>query len=894
MRVINGMTSQVSRALLLSTLTGVLLASCLFFLPHEALAQAEPQGSSGGPLEWFLGATVGAVLAPVALVSFAIFAIAKALLWVAGIVLNFSVLYLVFEFSTHLGTSPGMLIGWSVLRDFGNILLLFGFLMIGFKQILNVGNFSAGKALPKLILYAILLNFSLFVAAAVVDISNGITVALFSQTAGYNCEGSAEQCLNDGITGQIAQQADLISIGTSEGIDFTAQVQAYTSQPIEYILKFLLSAVLVSIMTAVLFAAGFLLISRGITLAFLLITSPIGFAGMVIDPLQDMAKKWWKALIDNALFAPVFMVLLFIALRMTDGLAAVMGGAGGLTGPGGLANAIASGDTIEAGPIFFFVLVVGFMIAALKVGKQFSIMGAEQAIGVATRLAGSPYVPARDWIGRKSEQYGKAYERNVAGKLRNIPIIGGALGKPLDEAIQKSFNSGKNVSVPGWGSYADDKKRIDARDKQVRHAEHEAHVQHEFDEAIASYGTDPGKLKKFLQQNDLKSLEKREFLNKKNIAIVAEAAGADSFKKFMESDDGDEAFKHEAHEARKASVQKKLDEALRENTNGNPDKLVKFMKDVNGYDVKDTKQLASGGPELETMVRSMSVDTFKKFNEDKEIPESLRKKADAARKDSIQREFDSAIAAANGGNPEALEKLSRETDNYDLARTRQATAGGSELETLAGSMSPEGFKNFYSNKDIATPIKERYKAARYKELITQTLPNAANGTPTAIKKIRETSDADIVMSGVLDDATKRQQLVRSVSEKQYVKLRSNRALGDAARNAMEQIRYGTGLGSRFETPDSSKLAIKNFESKKEINNIPASVLIQDQVLNALSPAHFFEIANAGRVEGEEKNKIRDFILEKIKSDDDSWVSYIPIAPKKQLRKLNDFFGTNFS
>ena len=58
------------------------------------------------------------------------------------------------------------------------------------------------------------------------------------------------------------------------------------------------------------FAAVFLFITRCVVLAFLMVTSPIGFAGMAIPPLHEMATKWWDQLLKQSFFAPIFILLI--------------------------------------------------------------------------------------------------------------------------------------------------------------------------------------------------------------------------------------------------------------------------------------------------------------------------------------------------------------------------------------------------------------------------------------------------------------------------------------------------------------------------------------------------------------------------------------------------------
>lgn len=773
---------------------------------------SDGSGSDGSDTGWDMGsATIGVILSPLALISYVIFAVAKGLLWVSGVVLNFAVFYLVFEFSKHLGTSPGMLIGWSILRDLGNILLLFGFLSIGLQTILNVGHqFSAGKALSQLVLFAALLNFSLFAAGAVIDISNGLTLALFSQNAGYNCDDTPEKCLNDGITGQIAQQADLLTVvgggGVGGGVDLGAQLSSYADKPLETILQFLLLALIVSMAAAVLFAAGLLLITRGITLAFLLITSPIGFAGMAVEPLKGMAKKWWSTLINNALFAPAFFILLFISLRMTDGLAGLM------SGTGGLAGAVTSGGIMDAGPIFFFILVIGFMIAALVVGKQFGIMGADYAVKAGTMMGSAPFIPLRNTLSWASDKGGKVYEQRVAGAIRKIPVFGKDIETVVGAGVGKTFEAGKNASLPGWGTKPGWDETVKKRGEHLEHAKHEAHVAHEFDAAVAAY------------------------------------------------------------------------------SKGDKEVMKKFLHDTSDGDLKKLDIFKKGGPALNHVVETMGASAFQKLVDDPKIPEKVKDQAKTARSKKVETEF----AAALSGNADKMEKFMRDTSVYDLKGSqlfKEANPKDPNFQRATQAMSLETFKKFTDDQSVPNAVRSKTREARYQSLDADlaTVSAGGAGADDAKKRVQERFTGDLEASGFLAEPTKRQQLVSSISDRQYEQLRSKEGLGSATRAEMEEVRYGYRTGSRFDTANIDK-TLREMRDRKEITKVSAKTLGQPHVLRKLLPQHFGAIATSGRLSDTEKAPLVVHVQNLNASGDAAWMAYYNSLRGGQKTKVKEYYN----
>ena len=310
----------------------------------------------------------------------------------AGIFFNWMIVKTVFGFSTLIGSSPGLLIAWSILRDIGNMLLLFGFIFIGLATILGLQTYAAKKALPKLIIFAILMNFSLFIAGAVIDTSNGLSSVLYNQANEDPCftedaQGGGEiggvdfrnpgttvdakqQCiLNHGIAANIMEKSGIASIYRGEEGISTLSTSV------------ILMLSIFSIITAfVLFAAAIMLLVRAVTLAFLMVLAPIGFAALAIPALEKHGKEWWNKLIHQSFFAPILLLLIFVSLKIVESFAAADSNMN-------LAAALSRSNSGTMGVIMVFGLVIGFMIASVIAAKKFGAMGADFAVNSAAKLS---------------------------------------------------------------------------------------------------------------------------------------------------------------------------------------------------------------------------------------------------------------------------------------------------------------------------------------------------------------------------------------------------------------------------------------------------------------------------------------------------------------------------
>lgn len=503
-----------------------LFAPLAAFLLVGASAALFPLSAHAGLLEdaaGFIGGVgIGAVTSPITIVMWIIFKVTSLLLGFAGIIFNWTVLVVVFEFSKYFGNSPGMTLAWGILRDFANIGLLFGFVFMGIATILDLHKYPWKQALPKLVIYAVLLNFSLFATEAIIDATNVVSATLYKQTY-----AESQQCtnanwlgcvINTGLAAVVLDRIQLSSVYAPNDFvtDTVSGIGDQFTRPVENILKYVLLSLVTTVAAVVLFGAASMLISRGVTLAFLMVTSPLGFAGLAIPFLEGMARKWWKKLIDQALFAPVFILLLLASLKMTDGLDQLINGKT-LVAALSLQNV---GDT--TGVLIFFTLTMGFMVASLAMAQQFGIYGSDAvmkgALDVIGRVGGAPLGTA-GWVGRRT--LGSASLAAASGirnsRVGKIPILGSTLAGIADRGARASYDIRGKSSGLGQASAAaqggrvgeikDGKEREVAYNKSLADADKDKYSKAKYEAELlkkkiqaGAPGATPGAFKQYLKE----------------------------------------------------------------------------------------------------------------------------------------------------------------------------------------------------------------------------------------------------------------------------------------------------------------------------------------------------------------------------------------------------------
>ena len=404
-------------------------------------------------------------------VAFFILGFSNFVLGVAGVLLNWVVVKTVFQFSQLIGNSEGLLTAWRILRDIGNLLLLFGFVLMGIGTILDTSKLPDKKAIPTLIIFAVLLNFSIFAAEAVIDTSNVLTSVLYSQANTHPCV--TEICdINDGIAGHIMQSTGLSSIYSLQdgvsGVTVTNKV-----------LIVLGLTIFSTVGIVVLLATAFMLAFRAVVLTGLIILSPIGFAGMALPPLKKMASRWWNALIHQAFFAPILFLLIFIDLKVTEGFSSV-------SNNHNLATALAAPGTDNMGIIMVFLLITMGLLAALMAAKSFGAAGANYAISTAGKIAGGTSMLGGGgaFIGRRTiGASSAAISRGIKSRPIGATWYGKAIAGVADKGASSSFDAraalpkkmaigkmalpdlGKPNKVAAKGYNEIEKQAVDARTK---------------------------------------------------------------------------------------------------------------------------------------------------------------------------------------------------------------------------------------------------------------------------------------------------------------------------------------------------------------------------------------------------------------------------------------------
>lgn len=385
------------------------------------------------------------------------------LVGVAVLTLDYAVYYTVFKMGDYVHNLTAIGVAWSILRDVGNIMLIFGFLAIGISVILNTERLGYGtKMLPMLLVAAVFLNFSLFFSQAIIDVGNLFASQFYTQinggtppTAASLSGSSIANAGNTGISAKIMSQLGLQAIYGNAINPVEGQKLLRPGAP--WYIGFL--GILLFIITAfVLFSLAFILIARFVALIYLIILSPIGFAGLAIPQLAGKAQQWWSTLFQQTITAPVLLLLLYVALTVITDCKFLRGfGASGSgncsANPNAVTGFLQGGSLAEFGSyILSFLVAMGLLIAVTIAAKGLSAFGA----GAAMKGAGALSFGATAWAGRATGGWaayrGAKYLRGT--RFGRLPLLGTGVVKGLEKVSGASFDirgTSALKNIPGGG-----------------------------------------------------------------------------------------------------------------------------------------------------------------------------------------------------------------------------------------------------------------------------------------------------------------------------------------------------------------------------------------------------------------------------------------------------------
>ena len=276
---------------------------------------------------------------------------------------------------------PIVTTGWQITRGLANMFFALILLLMAFDTILQTNKFPIKTILPKLIIVALLINFSLVFCGIIIDFSQILTRYFISAAGGPS--GDIGVQLANGLS-----MAKVFQTPTNLTSDSQLQ-QAFggTSASFMSIASSLIFGIIIILIAAFAIGAGAIfMVIRLVSLWVLLIFAPLAWVFMItpLPGLSSIVGDWWKKFFQWTFFAPIYAFFIYLAvLASTTASTFTRANTGSLNDKKVVGEIFTSGFLAGDGiaTMLQYLVIVIILLYGLKTAQDSGLKGAERVIG---------------------------------------------------------------------------------------------------------------------------------------------------------------------------------------------------------------------------------------------------------------------------------------------------------------------------------------------------------------------------------------------------------------------------------------------------------------------------------------------------------------------------------
>ena len=369
-------------------------ALCVFLPSH--FAQADAAETVVSTVLTGTGGIIGVVVAPLALF---LLKITSLINFIAGTFLNSVIKYTVVDMAANYSGITAIASTWTVMRDIANMAFIFVLLYASIRKILGQED-NVNRLIVNMVIAALLINFSLFFTKIIIDASNLIALTFYQSLA----PGSAtNDVMSSGLSNSLMQPLHLQSLWNIGKVNLSDFKTLATIG--------IMGSLLTLIATFIFVAVALLFVIRYVVLILVLIMSPVFFLASILPSAMGSVKKLWvSALTGQALFAPIYMLLTWITIKVFSSMpitsSAQLNNLSEALAGSVSASSTQGGIQYQAGSLNVFLnfaIVIAFLIISIVVAKSMSDSsgkGMSKITGKAFGFAGGATVGMAGMLGR--------------------------------------------------------------------------------------------------------------------------------------------------------------------------------------------------------------------------------------------------------------------------------------------------------------------------------------------------------------------------------------------------------------------------------------------------------------------------------------------------------------
>lgn len=348
-----------------------------------------------------------------AVVEWIIFYIFYFLSMAAAVVFSFGgwLIEIFLKFNMDVINLPTVMLGWEIMLNIANLGFVLAIIIIAFATIFRMETYAMKQTLWKLVVAALLVNFSLIIAGGLIETSHIFSNFFIDKaTPTFGSQQNGIKSFAATLTNSLAPQKLLqIKDAKEAGAGFKDLMKKAAGDPAIIIISMAFIFVFTLLGALVFLAIAVMLLIRFVALGILLILAPIVWLFWIFPSTKHLWNQWWEKFIRWTFFAPITLFFLYLVIKTNEQkekyFSDVLGA--GNSPPAGDVARILNDYLLMRNPaqvLGEMVIMLGLMVGGLIVANKMSITFSSTAINWASG--------AGKWtgtaVGRKGLQWGTA------------------------------------------------------------------------------------------------------------------------------------------------------------------------------------------------------------------------------------------------------------------------------------------------------------------------------------------------------------------------------------------------------------------------------------------------------------------------------------------------------
>jgi len=320
---------------------------------------------------------------------------------------------------------PVVVYGWKIVRDLCNNFFIVILLVIAVATTLRIQSYHYKQLLTRLLVFAVLINFSKLFAGLLIDLSQIIMLTFANSLA----SGEAYALFLHSL-----HLTELLKLGEVEMIAGAGDKLKVDSLDIFVALIFALIITVVAVVVVLI--VTIVLVFRIIMLWFLIILSPLAFLANTFPRAQAYYARWWSEFFKYLIVGPVMVFFIYLSFFALEKMAADTSSKGTDFSTAKIVkNPLESGSkkfsstelekigglseiaTVEG--MFNFMIVIGLLVGSLVVAQEAGVAGGQYAAKGIQKMKGIASKPV-NW-----GQQGLGWGAKKAWSGAKTGVVGG-------------------------------------------------------------------------------------------------------------------------------------------------------------------------------------------------------------------------------------------------------------------------------------------------------------------------------------------------------------------------------------------------------------------------------------------------------------------------------------